>query len=472
MDVRTRKLLEGPLPGTLLKLAAPNALVMITQISVGLVELYFVAKLGVDALAGVSQVFPLLALVGAISQGSIGGGVVTAIARSLGRGEREEASNVVWYTVAIALSLGVVTTTALLAGGPHLYTAMGAQGASLEAALKYSNVIFGGAVLIWLFNLLLAVIRGTGNLILPVAVVCGGALLLIPFLPALIFGVGAIPGLGVTGGAIGLLTYYGIGSLGLVFYLWAHKGVLHPTARPRKLRFRPVWDILRVGGMSTLVSASTNITLAIITGFVSLYGVAAVAGYGAGARLEFMLVSLSYGIGGPAGILIGTNVGAGNDRRAVRVAWIGTLVAGLTAETIGLAAARWPHVWLGAFTRDPLALAAGSAYLLTVGPFFGFFGVGYALYCAGQGTSRMEWPVTGALVRAGIAIGGCFLVTLFGTGPNGIFLAAGAGMAAFGILSLPSLIWPVGYGGRSQLLRATISLRNTGRQRAQDCRAG
>jgi Na+-driven multidrug efflux pump len=127
MDVRTRKLLEGPLPRTLLKLAAPNALVMITQISVGLVELYFVAKLGVDALAGVSQVFPLLALVGAISQGSIGGGVVTAIARSLGRGERQEASDLVWYAVAIALSLGVVTTTALLAGGPHLYTAMGAR---------------------------------------------------------------------------------------------------------------------------------------------------------------------------------------------------------------------------------------------------------------------------------------------------------------------------------------------------------
>lgn len=76
MDVRPRKLLEGPLPRTLLKLAAPNALVMITQISVGLAELYFVAKLGVDALAGVSQVFPLLALVGAISQGSIGGGPV------------------------------------------------------------------------------------------------------------------------------------------------------------------------------------------------------------------------------------------------------------------------------------------------------------------------------------------------------------------------------------------------------------
>jgi len=74
MDARTRRLLEGPLPRTLLELAAPNALVMVTQISLGLVELFFIARLGVDALAGVSQVFPVLSLAGAISQGSIGGG--------------------------------------------------------------------------------------------------------------------------------------------------------------------------------------------------------------------------------------------------------------------------------------------------------------------------------------------------------------------------------------------------------------
>jgi Na+-driven multidrug efflux pump len=454
MDARTRRLLEGPLPRTLLELAAPNALVMVTQISLGLVELFFIARLGVDALAGVSQVFPVLSLVGAISQGSIGGGVVSAIARTLGRGQRQEANNLPWYAVAIAVLLGAITTAVLLAAGPHFYLAMGARDGSLQAALTYSNLVFGGAVLIWLFNLLLAVIRGTGNLILPVAVVCGGALLLIPLFPFVIFGFGPIPGLGVIGGAVGLLTYYAVGSLVLVVYLWGHRGVLHPSARPPRLHLRPVYAILRVGGMSSLVSASTNITLAITTGVVGHYGVSALAGYGAGARLEFLLVSLSYAIGGPAGILIGTSVGAHDNTRAQRVAWIATLVAGLTAETIGLAAACWPDVWLSTFTRDPVALATGSTYLRTVGPIFGFFGVGYALYCAGQGTSRMQWPVTGALVRAAIAIAGSFLATRFGNGTSGIFLAVAAGMATFGILSLPSLIWWVGDGGDGQLPRA------------------
>jgi Na+-driven multidrug efflux pump len=203
-----------------------------------------------------------------------------------------------------------------------------------------------------------------------------------------------------------------------------------------------------VGGMSTLVSASTNITLAIITGFVGTHGIAALAGYGAGSRLEFMLVSLSYGIGGPVGILIATNVGAGNTGRAVRVAWIGTVVAVFTAETIGVSVACWPMAWLGAFSRDPSVLATGSAYLRTVGPFFGFFGMGYALYCAGQGTGRMGWPATGALIRAGIAIAGGAVALRTGGGLSEIFLAAGVGMAAFGCFSLPGLILRTGYDSK------------------------
>jgi Na+-driven multidrug efflux pump len=92
LDERTRTLLEEPLPRILFQLAAPNALVMLTQISISLIELFFVGKLGVDALAGVSQVFPILSLVGAISQGAVGGGVVSAVARTLGRGDRAHAS--------------------------------------------------------------------------------------------------------------------------------------------------------------------------------------------------------------------------------------------------------------------------------------------------------------------------------------------------------------------------------------------
>ncbi|MDB5489168.1 MAG: family efflux transporter [Reyranella sp.] len=445
VDSRTRRLLEAPLLSTLLRLAVPNVAVMVTQASIGLIEIYFVAMLGVDALAGVSQVFPVLSLFTAISQGSVGGGFVSAIARTLGKGRQDEAAEFAWYAVFLAVPLGVLTTVLIVACGPFFYTSMGARDASLEAALLYSNVVFGGAILIWLFNLLLATVRGTGNLILPVYVVCGGAVLLVPLSPLLIFGIGGIEGLGVAGGAVAILAYYALGSLCLAVYLWGHKGVLAPRSRPPRVRLQPAWEILRVGGMSTAVSATTNITIAILTGYVGIHGIAAVAGYGAGARLEFLLVPLTYGIGGPAGILIGTSIGAGDPRRALRTAWVSIGIAVVIAEAIGLAAAAWPLLWLGAFSTDPIVLATGSAYLQTTGPFFGFFGLGYALYCTGQGTGRMEWPVAGAIVRAAISIGGGLFVVHAGGGLGGIFFAAGIGMAAFGIISFAGLLLRVGY---------------------------
>jgi putative MATE family efflux protein len=450
VDSRTRRLLEAPVLATLLRLAAPNVLVMVTQGAIGLIEIYFIARLGLGALAGVSQVFPVLSLFLAISQGSVGGGFVSAIARTLGRGRPDEAAEFAWYAVLLAVPLGVLTTVLIVLCGPFFYAAMGAEGSALDAALTYSNLVFGGAILIWLFNLLLATVRGTGNLILPVYVVCGGALLLVPLSPLLIFGIGGIEGLGVAGGAVAILVYYAIGSLILMTYLWGHKGVLRPQRTPPKLRLQPVWEILRVGGMSTVVSSTTNITIAILTGYVGMHGVAAVAGYGAGARLEFLLVPLTYGIGGPAGILIGTSIGAGNGRRALHIAWVSTAIAVLIAEAIGLTAAAFPLTWLGAFSSDPTVLATGADYLRTTGPFFGLFGLGYVLYCTGQGTGRMEWPVAGAIARAAIAVGGGLLVVHTGSGLGGIFLAAGLGMSAFGLISLPSLLLRVGYGPRGR----------------------
>jgi len=446
LDQRTRVLLEAPLLPTLLKLAAPNMLVMLAQMSIGLVEVYFVARLGVDALAGASLVFPVLALNSALSQGAVGGGVVTTIARALGRGQRAQANQLVWYAVAIAAFFGLLASAVILSCGPLFYRAMGAQGGSLAVATTYSSIVFSGAILIWVFNMLLAAVRGTGNLLLPVVVVCGGALILLPLSPTLIFGLGPLPAFGVAGAATAVLLYYAGGSLCFALYLWGGRGILRPSARPPRLSWAPFREILRVGGMSALVSATTNLTIAIITSYVGTAGVAALAGYGAGARLEFILVTLSYGIGGPSGILIGTNIGAGQGGRALRAAWITVLMSAFTAEAIGLAAMTWPAAWIGAFSRDPTVLAIGTTYLRTVGPFFGFFGIGYALYCAGQGTGRMGWTVAGAITRAVIAVAGGAAAIRFGANLAHVFMAVSIGMMTFGLLSLPGLFRRSAYG--------------------------
>src|SRR5580704_8222102 len=327
---------------------------------------------------------------------------------------------------------------------------MGAEGASLAVATTYSSMVFGGAMLIWLFNLLLAAVRGTGNLLVPVAIVCGGALILLPLSPMLIFGLGPLPAFGVVGAATAVLLYYAGGSLCFALYLWGGGGILRPSARPPRLSWAPFREILRVGGMSALVSTTTNLTIAIITSYVGTSGVAALAGYGAGARLEFILVPFTYGIGGPAGILIGTNIGAGQGARALRTAWITLLLSALAAEAIGLAAATWPAAWIGSFSGDPAVLAIGTIYLRTVGPFFGFFGIGYALYCAGQGTGLMRWPVLGAVTRAAIAVVGGAAAIRFGASLDHIFMAVSLGMMSFGLFSLPGLFHRSAYGIRQR----------------------
>src|SRR5690242_21069783 len=133
-DPRTRGLLEAPIGTTLLKLAAPNVLVMFVQASVGLIETYFVGWLGTDALAGVALVFPLVMLMQMMSAGAMGGGISSAVARALGGGRRDDADALALHALAIAVVFGLVFTIAVLFGGDRLYAAMGGSGGSLAAA--------------------------------------------------------------------------------------------------------------------------------------------------------------------------------------------------------------------------------------------------------------------------------------------------------------------------------------------------
>src|SRR6266404_1790881 len=319
------------------------------------------------------------------------------------------------------------------------------SGDALEIAVSYSSTIFAGAALIWLFNLLMAVVRGTGNLQVPVIVVCRGALILVPRSPALIFGAFGYQGFGPSGGAVAMLVFYGFATLAYAAYLWGQFGILQPSFRVPKLSLAPALAVLRIGGMSAVVSATTNLTLAIVTAYVGMGGIEALAGYGAGSRLEFLLVPLAYGIGGPVGIVISANLGAGQIERAVKASWIGVLMACTLTELIGLAAAAFPQQWIGIFSQDPSVLQVGAEYLHRVGPFFGFFGLGYVLYCAGQATRRMEASVLAALIRAAVAVLGGYVVVWLKADVIWNFIAVALGMVAFGLFALPPLINRSGY---------------------------
>jgi MATE family, multidrug efflux pump len=159
LNPQMRRLLHDPIVPTLLRMAWPNILIMLAQASTGLIETFWVARLGTDALAGMALVFPVVMMVQMIANGAMGGGISSAIARALGGRRRDEADALVLHAIVINVVLGLGISLVMLAFGRPVYRVLGGSGGELEAALIYSNVVFGGNVLFWLLNGLAAVIR-------------------------------------------------------------------------------------------------------------------------------------------------------------------------------------------------------------------------------------------------------------------------------------------------------------------------
>jgi putative MATE family efflux protein len=429
---RTHQLLHGAIVPTLLRLAWPNVLVMLAQASTGLIETWFVSRLGTDALTGMALVFPGFMMMQMLSGGAMGGGISSAIARALGAGRRGDADALVLHAIIINVALGVAFAALVLLFGPSLYRALGGEGGSLQAALRYSNVVFAGTALVWLMNALASVIRGTGNMFVPSAAVCIGVLLLIPLSPCLIFGIGPFPALGIAGGGVAVIFTTTLTALVLAWYILSGRSLVRfRFVRPRWAMFS---DILRVGGVGAVSTLQTTLTIALTTALVGAAGGPdAIAGYGTGGRLEYLLIPLVFGLGAPLVALVGTNIGAGQRQRALRIALVGGALAFVLTEAVGLAAAIWPTAWLGLFGHDPRMLATGTAYLRSVGPAYGFFGLGLSLYFASQGAGRLFWPLFAGLLRMLIAIGGGW-IALRMTGSLGwLFAALSAALVIYGV---------------------------------------
>ncbi|MBL6453690.1 MATE family efflux transporter [Belnapia sp. T6] len=433
LSPRTRLLLEGRVVPTLLRLAWPNTLVMLAQASVGLIETWWVGQLGTEALAGMALVFPGFMMMQMLSGGAIGGGIASAIARALGANRREDADALVLHALVVNVALGLVFTGLLLGFGAALYAALGGEGEALQAALLYSDVAFGGAVLTWIGNAFASVLRGTGTMLLPSVAIIAGVVLLVPLSPLLIFGWGPVPALGIAGAGWAVVAGSALSALLLG---WAVCTGRSPARlRPARLRWALFRDILGVGAVASVSTLQTTLTIALTTAVVARAGgTDAVAGYGTGTRLEYLLIPLVFGLGAPLVAMVGTNIGAGQTARALRIALTGGALAFLVTEAVGLAAAAWPEAWLGLFGAEPAMLATGAAYLRLVGPAYGFFGLGLSLYFASQGAGRLGWPLLAGLLRLVVAVGGGWLALRLGGSLDWVFAALALGLCTYGIV--------------------------------------
>jgi putative MATE family efflux protein len=434
-------LLLAPIGRSLLRLAGPTTGLMVVQIFVAIAETWFIARLGADALAGLALVLPFLVLMHNLANGGMGGGVASALARALGSGRLDDARALVWHALILAVAFALVFAILAWTVAPIAYRLMGGSGLALERALSFSDVVFGGAIVVWTSAFLAALLRGAGDTATPSRYGLLMSIVYVPLAGMLTLGAGDWPGFGMAGpGIAGVLTMGG-STLLLVRAVWRGKLGVVPSPGVVRLQRRLFGEILRVGIMSCFTTVIASLAALSMTGLVGRFGVDALAGYGIGLRLEYMVAPLAYGIGTGMTTMVGVAVGAQDWKRAQRIAWTGGLLAFVLIGAIGWAAALLPEIWSRLFTLDPHVIAASVAYLTRVAPFYCLFGLGLALYFAGHGAGRMTIPVAAGIVRVAVATGGGWLaVETMGMGLEGVFAAMAIGMAAYGCLIAGSLL--------------------------------
>lgn len=438
---RTRSILGDPIAPTLARLAAPNVLAMLVQALMSIAEGTFASRLGVNALAGLALVFPLVMLTQMLSAGAVGGAVSSSVARALGADDPARAGGIVVAAWIVAVGASLASVVLIAVFGRGVFELLGGAGSAADEAIAYAGIFFPGCLAIWLCHSTLSVVRGTGGMIFASGVLLMVSLLSIPLAGAFSLGWGGLPALGMAGLALGSVMAHAFGAvLALGYVLSGRAGFTMSRARPRAAMFS---DIMRVGGIASVNSVLTVLTIVLMVGAVGRYGADALAGYGLGARLEFLMIPVVFGIGAAMTAMVGTNIGAGRVDRALTIAWTGSLAAAAIVGLIGLLVALFPDLWLRIFLapEDLAPLAAGRSYFRIVGPFYGFFALGLAIYFASQGAGRMGWPFVGGVLRIGIAFAGAMVLdAATDLGMRSVFVAIAAGMFAYGVFIAGALL--------------------------------
>lgn len=431
-------LLTAPVAGTLARLAAPNLLGMMATTAVAIAETAYIGRLGAAPLAAAALVLPLIMLMGMMSAGAMGGGTSSAISRALGGGNMARAEALARHAMVIGLVLGLFFTVLLSVFGGAVFHLLGGRGETLRLAVQYGGIVFASATALWMTNILAAVLRASGNMVGPSAVMMAGAALQVVVGGALCFGWGPTPQLGIVGVGLGQVVT-SVLSVTLMFVM-----LRRPGAAVRLKVFGPLKpdlfaDILKVGAPALFSPIQTVGTVLIITAIAARFGTETLAGYGIGSRLEFLLVPIAFSVGVASIPMVGLAIGAGDVARARKVAWTAGVMGAVGLGAIGAILAVAPELWVSIFTEDPGVRAAAALYLHFVGPMFAFFGMSLALYFASQGAGRILGPLLAGTARmVVVGIGGWLLVV--NDAPSwALFALVAAGMVVMGLATAGSV---------------------------------
>lgn len=426
-------LLTVPITPALVRFALPNMAAMLATALATMAETAYVGSFGVSSLAGMALVFPMIMLQMMLSGGAMGGGVSSAVSRALGAGAPGRANALAVHAMWIGLVAGLLTTLLMLTLGPAVYSALGGRDEALSQAIAFSNMAFLGSVGVWLMNTFASVLRGSGNMAVPSA-----TFLLVSFAQVFIGGAlglgwGPCPRLGMAGVAAGQVIAFSAGAAFLYAYLRSGRSKVSLSVRGTPLQRELLGDILKVGALACISPLQTVATILILTWLVAQFGPTALAGYGIGARLEFLLVPIAFAIGVASVPLVGMAIGAGRVARAKRVAWTAALLTAAVLGPLGVLLAIVPDVWTRLFTQDPLVVESAALYFRWAGPFYVLFGLGLCLYFSALGAGKVGGLVLAGTVRLLVVAVGGWVLARANAEPWTIFALVAFGMAVFGL---------------------------------------
>jgi MATE family, multidrug efflux pump len=432
-------LTDGPILRTLLWLAWPNVIALSAGTCVVIAETSYIGRLGVEPLAAMALVFPFVVLTMTMSGGAMGGGVASAIARALGAGDVDRAATLASHALLISICFGLTFMLGMLIFGPRLLALLGGRGNVLANAVGYTQIFFGGAVLPWVMNSMAGILRGTGNMKLPSLMILCSAVFQVILGGILGLGLGPIPPFGMRGVAAGTLIAFSIGGAIMAWYIFSGRARVIPKLGGLRIRWAMFVDILKVGLISCFSPLQSVLTISIFTHMLAGFGTEILAGYGIGARLEFMLTSVAFAFGIASVPMVGMAIGAKRIARARRIALTAGLVSFLSVGLIGTLIAIFPDIWVNIFTQDPGVRSTSRQYLSTAAPMYAFIGLALSMYFSSQGAAKVLGPVLAQTARLlFIGLGGWWLSMHHATAAD-FFVLAAASMVVLGVLSAASV---------------------------------
>jgi len=356
---------QGNLNRAILLLAIPMVLEMVLESLFAVVDVFFVGRLGANAVATVGLTESMLALVFAIGLG-VAMSTTAMVARRIGEKDPEDAA--IAGVQAIGLGIGISLALGIPAGifAPDLLKLMGASPAIVAQGSGYARIALGGCGAIILLFLNNAIFRGAGDAAIAMRLLWVSNIINLVLDPCLIFGLGPFPRLGVTGAALATFTGRSIGVLFQFYRLMKGTERIRVLTRHLRLNVRVMLRLLRVSVTGILQFAIANASWIGLVRIISLFGAAAVAGYTVAIRIVIFFILPAWGLSNAAATLVGQNLGANQPGRAAQSVWRTGLYNMIFLGTLGVFFIVFATPVVKLFVDDPAVVPIAALALRTV----------------------------------------------------------------------------------------------------------